>query len=522
MPDRTLYQWFAESVSVHSGLPAVEAPEVVLSYTELAERAEALAAYLVRTAGRVPRRIGLLAGQDLVAVVGYLAVQRLDAVMVPLNPAYPVARNATVCRIAGVDTVMASPAGSAQCDAGLGGDLTAVLRISEAELLGLPPAGDVLPPRAATTDDLAYVMFTSGSTGVPKGVPTRHRNISPYIEHNRRRYEVEPGSRLSNTFDLTFDPSVFDLIVTWAGGGTLVVPGPRELLTPVDYLIQRRITHWFSVPSVISVCADLGTLPDGTDPAATATSLRHSVFIGEPLTHGQAEAWRRVAPQGAIHNSYGPTEVAVACAEYRLPADPADWPSTSNGTLPIGAVYPHLEFVVLDDRGEPAREGELCVRGGQRMDGYLDSADDLGSFLLAGPSGVDEYLGQGPLTPEHYYRTGDLVSWEDDVLVCLGRRDNQVKVHGYRVELGEIEAALRRHPGVRQAVVLATPSGADNELTGYYTGPDPGASTVRRWLRTQVPPHMVPRRCVHCETLPLTVNGKIDRRALSALAPVPG
>jgi amino acid adenylation domain-containing protein len=373
------------------------------------------------------------------------------------------------------------------------------------------PLARPLPALASSPDDVAYVLFTSGSTGRPKGVPIRHRNVSPYLAHNIARFGVGPGCRMSHTFDLTFDPSVFDLFVTWGGGATLVVPGRAELLSPVDYLVDNEITHWFSVPSVVSVSAELGNLPTGRE-----TGLRMSVFIGEQLSYDQAEAWHAVAPEATLVNVYGPTELTVACTEYTLPPEVGDWPKTSNDTVPIGPVYGFLEHLVLDERGRPAEEGELVVRGSQRFDGYLDPADNRGRFLLFGGDGVTVYDGEGEPAAEHYYRTGDRVRWEDGHLVHLGRLDNQVKVRGYRIELGEIEAALRRHPSVHQAVVLALRNGDDTELVGCYTGEPAESGVLARALRKQLPVHMVPRRFRRLETMPLNANGKIDRPRITS------
>lgn len=462
----TLYQWFSRSCDRYPDCVAVEVHGHHVSYQELRDRSTALAATILAEHGRVPRRIALSASRSLATYVGYLAALRLGAVVTPLNPAHPEMRNQAIRELARPDLIL--------------------------DGTELPAGTAPLPPYRASIDEVAYVLFTSGSTGRPKGVPITHRNLAPYITHNIARFEVGPGCRMSHTFDLTFDPSVFDLFVTWGGGATLVVPDRVELLEPVNYLAGRGITHWFSVPSVVSVSAGLGNLPTGVE-----NSLRHSVFIGEQLTYAQAVAWHEVAPDSEITNVYGPTELTVACTEYTLPAEPADWPATSNDTVPIGPVYEFLESVVLDD-------GELCVRGSQRFGGYLDPRDNAGRFL---PDGVG-------LTGDHYYRTGDRVRQEHGHWVHLGRLDNQVKIRGYRLELGEVEAAVRAHDGVRDAIVVATDTGAETELVAYFTGAPLTTAELVRWLRRRLPIHMVPRRCHHLPEIPLNVNGKPDRRRL--------
>jgi len=506
----TLYEWFDRAADRHPDEPAVEAGGTALAYHELRRAAEHVAARILAAHGSAPRRISVMATRSVAILAAYLAGQRLGATVTPVNPAFPARRNRMILELAGAEVLVVDAGDASQLDGELAGLVPTELRLDSEEVAAAgrataaPAAG--LPAYTTCPDDVAYVLFTSGSTGRPKGVPIRHRNLSPYLAHNIARYGIGPGCRTSHTFDLTFDPSVFDLFVTWGGGATLVVPGRAELLSPVDYIVDNGVTHWFSVPSVVSVGAQLGNLPAGR-----ATGLRMSVFIGEQLSYDQARAWHAVAPAAAIENVYGPTELTVACTEFALPADPAEWPATSNDTVPVGPVYDFLDHLVLDESGRPAEEGELVVRGSQRFDGYLDPADNRGRFLAYDEHGAAPYDGEGPLTAAHYYRTGDRVRWEAGRLVHLGRLDNQVKVRGYRIELGEIEAAMRRHPDIDQAVVIALKRGDDIELVGCHTGAPVEPQPLGRWLRKRVPVHMVPRRFRHLDTLPLNPNGKIDR-----------
>jgi len=500
----TLHDHFAGSVRRWPDAVALEVGGRSLTYRELDRCAAGVAARIMAAHGGRPDRVGLLASRSLVAFAGYLAVQRLGATVVPINPGHPVSRNAKIAESARLDVLVTEEAGDQPLAA------KTVLPLAEADVV--PGDGPHFPARP---QDVAYVLFTSGSTGQPKGVPIRHRNLVPYVGHNIDRYRIAPGARTSHTFDLTFDPSVFDLFVTWGGGATLVCPDRTELLEPVRYLVERGITHWFSVPSVVSVGAELGNLPTGL-----ATGVRYSVFIGEQLTLRRAAAWHAVAPESVIDNVYGPTELTVACTEYRLPADPDGWPVTPNGTVPIGPVYDFLEHVVLDDDGRPAAEGELCVRGPQRFDGYLDPADNRGRFVADDGTGRFTALApDAPIGAAAYYRTGDRVRADATGLIHLGRLDHQVKVRGYRIELGEIEAVLGRYPAVADAVVLALRPAGDEEivLAACYTGTEVPQRDLVRWLRARLPVHMVPRRLVYLSALPLNPNGKTDRAALGEL-----
>ncbi|MEU1201605.1 amino acid adenylation domain-containing protein [Streptomyces sp. NPDC005813] len=501
---RTVYDWFARSAAAHSDVTALEVGTAHLTYGELHDLVERLAARLVAAAGgSPPRRVGLLAARSVTAYAGYLAVLRAGAAVVPLSPEHPAARTAQIVTMAGLDLVLAESTDSAP-DLGV-----SVLVADPGELAALAatPSPDV-PYRQAGPDDLAYVIFTSGSTGTPKGVPITHRNICAYLELVAGRYDIGPGSRLSQTFELTFDGSVHDLFVAWAGGGTLVVPERNQLLSPVKTVNSLRLTHWFSVPALISFASLLGTLVPGSMP-----TLRWSIFGGEPLTLPAAREWRHAAPNSRLEVLYGPTELTISCTAYRLPDDVTNWPRTPNGTAPIGSSYPVLDLLLLDEEGRPGHSGELYVRGPLRFSGYLDPAHNAGRFL------TDDLrpAGDGPPPEQYWYRTGDRVAVQDGHLVHLGRTDHQVKIRGHRIELGEIEAALRGQPEVRDAVVVTLPA-ADGELVLQAAVSGSGCIPDRLFaaLGDLLPTYMLPRRITVLEQLPLNANGKVDRRALLA------
>jgi amino acid adenylation domain-containing protein len=500
-----MYDLFAASVAAGADRVALEIGTEELTYGELADLAERLAGALVRHVGGVPSRVGLLAARNVLAYAGYLAVQRLGATVVPLNPAFPVARNATIARLAELDVVLADAAVALPVP---------VMNPSEAAVRALPAAD--LPECAADARDIAYILFTSGSTGAPKGVRIEHRNVLAYLEHVIPRYEAGPGARFSQFFDLTFDPSVYDMFTAWGSGATLVVPTRNDLMSPARFVDSRGVTHWNSVPSAVSLALRMRGLRPASMP-----SLRWSLFCGEPLTLRQARAWQAAAPASVLENIYGPTEMTVTCVEHRLPPRPADWARPANGTVPIGTVYAGLEHLVLDERGRPAAEGELCLRGPQRFPGYLDAEDNRDRFVTFDGARASSYDGSTPLTDEHWYRTGDRVGRHDGELVHLGRLDHQVKVHGYRVELGEIEAVLREQPGVTDAVVLAlTAANGEVELAAAYTGDQEDEDALLTALSARLPSYMVPRTLTAFATFPLNQNGKIDRRALgSAFGP---
>jgi amino acid adenylation domain-containing protein len=495
------YGWFRQTALRHRDLTALQVAGHQLSYGELDEAATLLAAEIVRAAGGRPRAVGLSCARSVAAYAGYLAASRTGAAVVPLSPVAPASRNGMICQAAGTEVIIIDDSGGQQ-PAGTG---AATLRLTGSRWWSDRRPGQRDPASAEPRflpDDVAYVLFTSGSTGRPKGVPIRHRQLADYVTFCAQRYGVGPGSRLSQTFELTFDLSVFDMLVAWSTGATLVVPRPEELLTPASFVTRNGITHWFSVPSVISLARRLHGLRPGSMPG-----LRWSLFCGEQLTLDQARAWSAAAPASVVENLYGPTELTVSCTCYRLPGQQDLWPRTSNGTVPIGRPNPHLETLML---GEGGREGELCVRGSQRFDGYLDPADNTNRFLTA--DGQDR---TGVPGAQDWYRTGDRVRWEDGELVHLGRIDEQLKISGHRVEPGEIESVLRDHPGVLDAVVLAVADGgAEAVLHALYTGEPTLEEDLAGRVRRRLPGYMVPRHVHHLPEFPLNPNGKIDRSRL--------
>ncbi|MFE9252445.1 amino acid adenylation domain-containing protein [Streptomyces sp. NPDC007088] len=509
-PPLTLWDRFARSVQRHPNRPALTADARTLSYADLHAHATALAEQLY-TAGPPPHRIALLAARTPETYAAYLAVQRLGAAVVPLNPAAPPDRNETIVRQAGATLVLADAAVD-HSPAGAGAALVPVsltdpaLAHNDAQIPGPGPEDD------------AYILFTSGSTGRPKGVVIRHANTDAYLDHAVARSGARADSRLSQTFDLTFDPSVFDLFVAWSTGAALVVPTREELMDPAGFVTQQKLTHWFSVPSVVSLASRLRRLPPRSMP-----SLQYAAFAGEPLTVRQAEAWHAAAPQACLENLYGPTELTVTCTGYRLPSDPAHWPRTANGTVPIGNAHPGATTQVVDAQMHPANEGELLVRGAQRFPGYLEPTDNRGRFAAGEPDRPDaafEPYDGGPLTDAYWYRTGDRVVTEDDGLVHLGRLDGQIKINGYRVELGEIEEGLRSQPGVQDAVAIARTDRPTPVIEAVYTGNAPSPALLLDAVKQRLPSYMVPRTLLHLPELPLNLNGKIDRAAVyAALGP---
>ena len=349
--------------------------------------------------------------------------------------------------------------------------------------------------------DIAYVMFTSGTTGRPKGVPVRTESLMAYLDVATKRFGVRPGDRASHFFELTFDLSVHDVFVTLLGGGTLVVIPAEQRMLPARFLREKEISHWFSVPSAAESLHRVGALRPGIFP-----HLRQTLFCGEPLRWPVTEAWQAAAPNSRIVNLYGPTEATIAISYYVVPRRR----SRSNdvyGIVPIGQVFEgqHGRIFSRPEAGEQPNRGELWLSGSQVISGYLDAGDGHDAFA-SGPDGVA------------WYRTGDAVERDGDGLLhFVGRIDHQLKISGYRVEPAEIEDAIHRAFPACRSVVVRCDRGKRRGLVAAIIceeGDGPAASAVREACASSLPSYMIPAHVVELASWPVNANGKIDRAAV--------
>ncbi|MFE2569305.1 amino acid adenylation domain-containing protein [Streptomyces mirabilis] len=367
------------------------------------------------------------------------------------------------------------------------------------------------PPPAAGPDDLAYCIYTSGSTGLPKGALVEHRSLV-----NRLHWMVEDlglgeDDVILQKTPYTFDVSVWELLLPGTIGARQVMlpPGGESDPELIRSIIRRHaVTVVHFVPSMLSQY--LNSCQDGFP------GVRFCVCSGEELDSSLARSFfGAVGDDGArLINYYGPTEAAVDVTTLHVERD---------RPVTLGRPAPNNRLYVLDGSGRPCPigvTGELCIGGAQVARGYLNRPELTAERFVADPFGTGPFLAEGDGTGR-MYRTGDLACWSPDgQLRYLGRRDNQVKIRGQRVELGEIEQALRDEPGIERAVVLPRATGGETGLLYAYleaTGSAPSNEALRAALLRRLPTHMVPSHFLRVDTLPLTANGKVDRRALSRL-----
>lgn len=354
-------------------------------------------------------------------------------------------------------------------------------------------------------DAIAYLLFTSGSTGIPKGVVVGHRNVAAFLAYVVDQYGVTESDRLSQMFDLTFDLSVFDMFVAWERGAWLCCPSQKSLINPAVFIQRNELSMWFSVPSTAVFMKRLGALKPAAFP-----SLRLSLFCGEPLPLTVASAWAQAAPTALLENLYGPTELTIACTRYRWDSH-LSAPESEIGIVPIGEPFPSMKVLVAgEDLAEvaPGHVGELLMTGPQMSFGYWRDSEKTAHAFVTPPG-----------RSEVYYRTGDRVRRpvEGHPLTHLGRMDAQIKVRGHRVELGEIEAVVREACGQDGVVAVPWPlteNGCD-AVEVFIQGEPMDVPELRKSVAATLPEYMVPRRFQFVAHLPVNANGKFDRRALA-------
>ncbi|CPS40978.1 Probable peptide synthetase NRP [Mycobacteroides abscessus] len=481
------------SIPVVFAVQVERAPETVAlvcrdrswTYRELDQITNRIAHLLAGNGAGPGEVVGLLVPRSGEAIIGLLAILKTGAAYLPIDPAHPDERIKFMMSDAGPVAVLTTADLGSRFD---GLDVS-VIEIDDPLIDGQPSSALPTPE----PDDLAYMTYTSGTTGVPKAVAVTHHNVTQLVDAVRADLPARPGEVWSQWHSLVFDVSVWEIWGALLHGGRLVVVPESVASSPDDLhelLISEKVSVLCQTPSAAGMLS-----PERLE----STTL---IVAGEACPPELVDRW---ATSGrTMINAYGPTEATI----YAAMSGPL---TPGSGVAPIGSPVPGAALFVLDKWLRPAPEGvvgELYVAGNGVAPGYAHRSGLTASRFLACPFG-------GP--GSRMYRTGDLVQWgEDGQLQYLGRADEQVKIRGYRIELGEIQAALARLDGVEQAVVIAREDRpGDKRLVGYIMGTaDP--VEARSALAERLPAYMVPAAVVVLDALPLTVNGKLDKRALPA------
>jgi amino acid adenylation domain-containing protein len=498
---------------------AARTPEVIavvcegqrLTYADLNARANRLAHHLRGLGVRPDDRVAICVERSLEMVVGLMAILKAGGAYVPLDPGYPAERLAFMLRDSRPTVILRHGAARAALAAAMGtlADRPPVVDVDvDAPWIHAPAVNFEASAVGLTQQHLAYVIYTSGSTGQPKGVMVEHRNVTRLFTATQSWFRFDDTDVWTLFHSFAFDFSVWEIWGALLHGGRLVVVPRSTTRSPQDFyalLREERVTVLNHTPSAFSQL--IAALQESDD----EHSLRYVIFGGEALNAGALKGWFRDRRNRhtRLINMYGITETTVHVTY--CPLNFVD--SETRAASRIGRPIPDLNVYILDDHCEPVaigHPGEIYVGGAGVARGYLNRPELTAERFIASPFVEGDRL----------YRSGDLGHYRPDgTIEYLGRNDSQVKIRGFRIELGEIEARLAEHPRVWEAVALAREDApGDRRIVAYYTtypdGAAPSAETLRTHLAARLPEYMVPAAYVRLDALPLTANGKLDRRAL--------
>jgi amino acid adenylation domain-containing protein len=509
---KNLFSFFFSTACALPERVALQVDEKRYTYRELLERASCIASALNMKEGVT----GVLAERSITAYTGILSILGSGMGYVPLNPRFPLQRTATMITLANCKTIIVG-----QESLHLLNEIIELLDFTpriivwnnlEGETVAGQTDASLLPPSATfpitdeNADSTAYIMFTSGTTGVPKGVAVSNKNAVSYFNYTNKRYAFTPEDKFTQLFDLTFDLSVHDLFSCWGSGGCLYVVPHEQLFLPAKFIQKNNISVWFSVPSTAIFMSKMKLLKPEALP-----SLRISLFCGEPLHESTVTQWCEAAPNSIVENLYGPTEATIAITNYTWNRDGEN--ACHLGLVPIGTAFGSQKSTVVDAQLSPVapgETGELVLGGSQVTAGYINNPKKTLEAFVSSSS-----LGEG-----QWYRTGDLVQLgQDGIIRYLGRMDQQVKIRGYRVELAEIEKVLREAAGqdLAIAVPLANTQGLIDQVVGVcFESPNPKPKIIAT-CKKKLPNYMVPSSIIFIDNFPMNTNGKVDRIALAEI-----
>ncbi len=521
--NRLLQSWVTQQAETRPDATAVVYGSEKLSYGQL-ERSSNQLAHLLQDAGcKKGDRVCILMPKSPAAILSIIGILKAGCMHVPIDASSPAARIMQILDSCENRWVLGAGTAAPLLDELLADDQVRA-RISVGWLDPQPPvakhfqlafsradldaATSSAVPQQCTADDGSHILFTSGSTGVPKGVVITHSNVVAFVGWALKHFGIDHTDRFSGHTPFHFDLSTFDIFGTLTAGAQLhLVPPEAALLPPklVEFIRKSELTQWFSVPSVLNYLAKFDALKGNDFP-----SLRRVLWCGEVLPTPALIYWMEHLPKIPFTNLYGPTEATIASSYYDVPACPQD----PKAAIPIGKACEGEELLVLDDKLQPqsVREiGDLYIAGAGLSPGYWrDPAKTAGAFLPDPRNGRSGRL----------YRTGDL-AWlgEDGLVYFVGRADTQIKVRGYRIELGEIETALNSVGTLQECAVVAvqTENFGGWMICCAYVGREATEVTpnsLREHLKKLVPNYMFPVRWMPYDALPKNANGKIDRPRL--------
>lgn len=501
---------FTDVVADNANLPALCYSDQQLSYADLLQWAERLGVFLLSNGIRRGDVIAIGNNKRPLSYALMLAAMRLGIAYVNIDVTSPLVRNSRILEVSRATILFYDDKRNNQ-------EMHALAREHKCQVIEL--LVDNLPSVSQIDRDrqqqliqevdgacIAYIMFTSGSTGIPKGVAVTHQNVLHFISWGQSYFQIHNQDNFANLSPMYFDNSVFDFYVALFSGASLS-PIYRELLgSPyelVAYVGKMLCTVWFSVPSLLIYLMAMKAMT-----STQLTNLRNIVFGGEGYPKAELKKlYDHFAKQARIVNVYGPTECTCICSAYSL--SDIDF-TVMEGLPPLGKLNPNFDYSIFDEQGQDTNIGELCLIGPNVAAGYFNELErSAASFFTLTTS--QRFM-------KRMYRTGDIVQEVDGILHFVGRKDNQVKHMGYRIELEEIEHALVKFPHINQAVVVYQRTNtAYGKLIGFVASTESIDERILLGELAEVlPEYMIPNRLIVKRELPKNSNGKVDRQQLLA------
>jgi amino acid adenylation domain-containing protein len=511
---KNIFGLFNNSNSRHSNRVALVVDNIEYSYNNLSFLAGQVCSVL---RNYKQQNVGIFGLRSLNCYQGILGTLASGKTYIPLNPKFPTERNKNIISLADIELFVVDNFGLEQLNT-IADSLkkTTVLicpNIKYEEVSATLKSKFKIFTCETMTESIvdfqdvddckpAYILFTSGSTGIPKGVPISHNNVSNYINYLKNRYELSFEDRFSQVVDLTFDLSVQDMFLSWSVGAALYVVPETVIMAPAKFIKVNKITVWFSVPSVAQFMNKLRMLKPNSFP-----SLRYSLFCGEALPKSATVAWQKAAPNSILENIYGPTETTIGITHYRIPAQ-EDEILHHNGVVSIGQVFSTQDYCLLDMQDNiTSNYGELCLSGSQLSSGYLNNPEKTKESFITFND-----------TDKLWYKTGDLVKVINNNLFYVSRKDFQVKIRGYRIELEEVNLAIRNLTSCDLVYTIPYPISegvADNLYSFIEHSCVIDKNTILKFLRDKLPEYMIPKDILYIKDFPLNSNGKVDLKKLS-------
>ncbi len=484
---------FLKSVLAFPNLNSIHINNRYYTYSDLFEIVYSIFKQL--PADSKSERIGIYCSDDIYTYASIIAVNLYGAAYIPLNNKFPTARNKSIIKQCSLKLILSS-VNDHNLDS-ISEDVEILNTSYKGELEGLFSDENWIKHFIENNDEkqsIAYILFTSGTTNEPKGVPVSHSNLNHFFDFFLKNYNFNMNDRFLQVYELTFDVSVFSIFMPLLVGACCYVLPIKQIKYSdiIQQIKEHKITIISMVPTVLRFLEKYMK-------EISLPTLRYSFFSGDALLHTLAFKWSASLPNAEIHNFYGPTETTIVCTRYVWNKSVSEKESVNN-IVPLGKAFEGMEYLIINETNEPVEKGELCFYGTQVISEYLNNMNEVKFFVYGGKT---------------YYKTGDVASIDNNYnLLFHGRNDDQVKINGYRVELREIEFAIERITNKRSKVYCIANKQELNELIAFIETKDFKEDVIRESLLAFIPTYLIPKKYYSVESFPLNSNGKVDKNQL--------